>query len=102
MVIRDTSSYMDVSLPADFFEYLIEVLEGLVAELGACDSLDDLVHARIVAAPVVRTLVPLAREVGLVTCHHHFTTDRAFRKRAVLDKDDLTKQSLFHCLQDLL
>ena len=54
-------------LPADFLEYLVEVLEGVPPELGAGHGLDDLVHAGVVAAPLVATLRPLAGQVRLLT-----------------------------------
>ena len=72
-------SKYSILLPADFLEYFVEILEGLVTKLGAGDGLDHLVHAGVVAAPVVCALVPLAGEVRLVTRHgaasNHPTND---------------------------
>ena len=54
-------------LPANFFEYLVEVLEGVPPKLCAGDGLDDLVHAGVVAAPLVTALRPLAGQMRLLT-----------------------------------
>jgi len=40
-----------------------------MAELGAGEGLHHLVHAGVVATPVVRALITLAREVRIVTRH---------------------------------
>ena len=41
-------SKYSILLPADFLEYFVEILEGLVTKLGAGDGLDHLVHAGVV------------------------------------------------------
>jgi hypothetical protein len=59
-----------------------------VPELGAGEGLDNLVHASVVAASVVRALVTLAREMRVIARHHRGSS-----------KDDLVKSSLFHGLR---
>ncbi len=74
----------NILLPANFLQNFVEILERLVPKLGAGEGLDNLVHAGVVAASVVRALVALAREMRVIARHHGSS------------KDDLIKSSLFH------